>query len=95
MAITTHLDGVKKFVGTDFLKTVSVTVNQGASSGVSAADRALINGLILGIYPNSNQDQFVDSVALAATTGVLTVTLAAGATATNGYSVTVLKGKNA
>jgi hypothetical protein len=95
MAIATHLDGVKKFVGTDFLKTVSVTVNPLATSGVSAADRELINGKIIGMYPTSNQDQLVDSVALTAATGVLTVTLASGATATNGFAVTVLKGKDA
>jgi len=44
---------------------------------------------ILGIYPAGNQDQFVDNVAISSTT--LTVTLAANATATNTYKVTLLE----
>jgi hypothetical protein len=72
------------------LKTVSVTVAQSATSGVSSADRELINGTIVGYYPVTNQDQFVDEIALAATTGIVTVTLAAAATAANYYKVVVM-----
>jgi hypothetical protein len=95
MAQTTQVQGLKKFVGTDFIKTVAVTVTTGQTVGASSADSTLVNGVIVGYYPTSNQDQFVDSVALAATTGIVTVTLAAGATAGNVFAVTVLKGKNA
>jgi hypothetical protein len=95
MAQLNQVHGLKKFVGTDFVKTVAVTVTTGQTVGASAADSTLVSGVILGYYPTSNQDQLVDSVALAATTGVVTITLAAAATASNVFAVTVLKGKNA
>jgi hypothetical protein len=72
------------------LKTVEVTIAIGAPSGVSSADRELINGTIIGHYPSSNQDQLIDSIALTATTGVITVTLAANATAENKITVVVM-----
>jgi len=75
----------KRFI----LKSVAVTVALGASSGVSAADLELVGGVILGYYPTSNQDQLVDSIALGAT-GIVTVTLAAAATADNVFAVTVM-----
>jgi len=73
-----------------YLKTVAVTVAQNATSGVSAADKEIIDGTIVGYYPTSNQDQFVDSVAITVATGVITVTLAATATAINYYAVVVM-----
>lgn len=75
----------KRFI----MKAVAVTVASGAASGVSAADIELINGVIVGYYPTSNQDQFVDSVALGAT-GIVTVTLAANATADNVFDVNIM-----
>jgi len=73
-----------------YLKTVAVTVAQSASSGVSSADPEIVNGTIVGYYPTSNQDQLVDSIAIAAATGVITVTLAAAATAANVFAVVVM-----
>ena len=67
-------------------ETVTVTVLATATSGtatVTAGDT------ILGIYPSSNQDQFIYSVAVSGTT--LTVTLAAAATANNVFKVALLK----
>lgn len=64
--------------------TVTVATGQTAGTGTVVA-----GGEILGFYPISNQDQLVDSVAIASTT--LTVTLAAAATADNVFKVVVLK----
>lgn len=72
-------------------KAVTVTVAMGAASGVSSADATLAGGVLVGCHPNGNQDQFVDAVALNATTGVITVTLAANATAANSFRCIVLK----
>ncbi len=72
------------------IKTVSITVAQGAASGVSAADPTLVGGTVVGIVPSSNQDQFVDDTAIAGD-GAITVTLGANATAANTYDVMVLK----
>ncbi len=69
---------------------VAVTVSAAAASGVSAANPALVGGKILGAYATSNQDQFVDSIAIGAT-GIVTVTLAANATADNVFAVSVLR----
>jgi len=71
-------------------KTVTVTVAAAASSGSSAADNDLKGGEIVGIYPASNQDQFVDNVVLNAD-GSITITLAAAATANNVFKVVVLR----
>ena len=73
---------------------VAVTVTAAASSGVSAANTLLVGGTIMGIVPTGNQDQFVDDVAISAT-GVVTVTLAANATANNTFDVTVWRSADA
>jgi len=75
-------------VGDLQFKLVAVTVSAAAASGVSAADPDLVGGSIMGIVPSGNQDQFVDNVTVSAT-GVVTVTLAANATANNTFNVTV------
>ncbi len=62
----------------------------GATSGVSAADPDLVGGKVIGIISDTNQDQLVDDVSMAAD-GVVTVTLAAAASAENKYVVTVQK----
>ncbi|MHB9019364.1 MAG: hypothetical protein ACYC3G_00600 [Minisyncoccota bacterium] len=72
------------------LTTVAITVAAAATSGASAANAELIGGTILAILPTGNQDQLVDNVVLGAT-GVITVTLAAAATANNTFNVMVLK----
>ena len=67
------------------LSTASVTVAQSATTGTATVARG---ATILGIYPTSNQDQFVDSVAISGTT--LTVTLGGAATAANVFNITLL-----
>jgi hypothetical protein len=64
------------------LTTSTVTVALGDTTGTATVKRG---STILGIYPVSNQDQLVDSVAISGVT--LTVTLAAAATADNVFSV--------
>ncbi len=78
-------------VDDDDITIVAITVSAAASSGVSSADSKLIGGRILSIVPTGNQDQFVDNVALGST-GIVTVTLAAAATANNTFNVAVQKG---
>jgi len=68
----------------------TVTVSTGQSSGASVDDALLIGGQVLGIYPNGNQDQFVDDIEIGAG-GAVTVTLAAAATADNIFDVVVLR----
>ena len=63
-----------------------VTVTAGGSTGTATVTAG---NVILGYYPTSNQDQFVDSIAISSTT--LTVTLAANATADNVFKVVMLK----
>lgn len=72
------------------ITSVGVTVAAGATSGASAADVSLVNGQILGIYSNGNQDQFVNNVVVNAN-GSITVTLRAAATANNVFRVVVLR----
>ena len=62
--------------------TVAATNNTGTATVTAGS-------IILGYYPKSNQDQFVDSIAVSETT--LTVTLAASATADNVFNVVLLK----
>lgn len=64
----------------------AVTVAAGQTAGTATV---VAGGEIVGYYPTGNQDQFVDSIAIASTT--LTVTLAAAATADNTFKVFVLK----
>jgi hypothetical protein len=71
-------------------KSVAVTVLADATSGSSSDDADLVGGEILGIYPTSNQDQLVDSVAIDGN-GAITVTLGAAATADNTFKVVVLR----
>ncbi len=63
---------------------VTVATNQTTGTGTVTA-----GSIILGYYPISNQDQFVDSIAVSETT--LTITLAAAATADNKFKVVLLK----
>ena len=65
---------------------VEVTVTAGETTGT---ETVTAGSVILGCYPKSNQDQFIDSVAVADTT--VTVTLAASATADNVFNVVLLK----
>ena len=65
---------------------VEVTVALGATTGTGTVTAGSI---ILGYYPISNQDQFVDSIAVSETT--LTITLAVAATAENKFKVVLLK----
>lgn len=73
------------------LTLVAITVSAAASTGTSAADTALIGGRVLSNTPTGNQDQFVDNVAIATSTGIVTVTLAANATADNTFNVLIQK----
>lgn len=70
------------------LKAVTVTITA-STSGTSSADQELEGGRIISIFPTSSGGQVVQSVAIAAATGVVTVTLAASDTAT--YTVIVQK----
>ena len=65
---------------------VEVTVSANETTGTATVTAGSV---ILGCYPKSNQDQFIDSVAVADTT--VTVTLAASATADNVFNVVLLK----
>ena len=65
---------------------VEVTVTTGENTGTATVTAGSI---ILGCYPKSNQDQFIDSVAVADTT--VTVTLADAASADNVFNVVLLK----
>mgnify|MGYP001255007540 CR=1 FL=1 len=65
---------------------VEVTVE---ASGTTGTGTVTAGSIILGCYPKSNQDQFIDSVAVADTT--VTVTLAGPATAANVFNVVLLK----
>ena len=67
-------------------ETVSVTVLATATTGTGTVTAGSV---ILGYYPTSNQDQFVDSIAISSTT--LTITLGAAATADNVFTVVLLK----
>ncbi len=73
------------------LTLVAVTVSSGSSTGSSSADTALVGGRVLSIVPTGNQDQFIDNVVIATATGIVTVTLAANATADNTFNVLVQK----
>jgi len=63
---------------------VTVVASQTTGTGTVTA-----GSIILGYYPISNQDQFVDSIAVSETT--LTITLAEAATADNKFKVVLLK----
>lgn len=65
---------------------VEVTV---AASQTTGTGTVTAGSIILGYYPISNQDQFVDSIAVSETT--LTITLAGNATAENKFKVVLLK----
>lgn len=65
---------------------VEVTV---AASQTTGTGTVTAGSIILGYYPISNQDQFVDSIAVSETT--LTITLAEAATADNKFKVVLLK----
>ena len=65
---------------------VEVKVLKDATAGTGTVTAGSV---ILGCYPTSNQDQFIDSVVVSGTT--VTVTLADKATADNVFNVVLLK----
>lgn len=65
---------------------VTVTVSAGNNSGQATVTSGSV---VLGYYPATNQDQFVDNISVSETT--LTLTLAANATADNVFKVVLLK----
>ncbi len=67
-------------------ETKTVTVLAAATQGTTTVTTG---DTIIGYYPTSNQDQFVDSVSITGTT--LKVILGAAATANNVFAVTLLK----
>jgi hypothetical protein len=67
------------------LITVTVNISAGSSTGTVNVPS---NAVIVGVYPNGKQDQFIKSIAISGNT--LTITLGANATATNTYNVTLL-----
>jgi hypothetical protein len=88
---TRHLFDASVTAGKIAYKATTVTVAMGAASGVSSSDATLAAGVFLGCFPAGNQDQFMDNAALNASTGVITVTLAANATAANTFRCLTLK----
>ncbi len=79
-------EGAKVNEGNIGIEEVDVTVTAGGATGTGTVTSG---STILGYYPTSNQDQFVDSIAISDTT--LTITLAANATADNVFKVVLLK----
>ena len=79
-------EGAKISSGNVSFEEVAVTVSAGGSTGTGTVTSG---STIVGYYPTSNQDQFVDSIAISGTT--LTITLAANATADNKFKVVLLK----
>ena len=67
------------------IKYVDVTVSASGTTGTGTVENG---SQIIGVYPTSNQDQFIDSIAISTTT--LTITLAAAATADNVFRVTYI-----
>ena len=67
-------------------ETVDVTVTAAGTAGQATVTTGSV---ILGYYPTSNQDQFVDSIGISGTT--LTITLGTAATADNKFTVVLLK----
>jgi len=65
---------------------VEVTVAAGETTGTG---EVTAGSIILGCYPISNQEQFIDSVVVSGTT--VTVTLAGTTTAANVFNVVLLK----
>lgn len=87
---TRHLiDGSVTF-GKLGIKAVAVTVNAASATVTTAADPDIAGGLLLGCYPSTNQDQFIDNIVLNAN-GSITMTLAANATANNVFTCRVMK----
>lgn len=72
------------------IKLVAVTVSASSASGTSSADDDVVGGKIIGYAPTGNQDQFVDNIEISST-GVVTVTLAANATANNTFNVAIAR----
>lgn len=70
---------------------ITVNVNAAATSGTNTAEPLAIGGVLVGCHPSGNQDQFMDNVTLNSGTGVITVTLAAAATAQNNFRCIVWK----
>ena len=86
-AVTTaKIDGAAVTASKLSYEVVEVTVTTGGTTGTGTVTAGSI---ILGYYPISNQDQFVDSIAVSETT--LTITLATAATADNKFKVVLLK----
>ena len=79
-------EGAKVHTGNIGIEEVAVTVGSGGTTGTGTVTSG---STILGYYPTSNQDQFVDSIAISGTT--LTITLGTAATAANKFKVVLLK----
>ena len=75
----------KAAVATEKLQVIPVTVGLGANSGTAVVTAGAI---VIGCVPSSNQDQFINNVAISSTT--LTITLHANATAASTFNVAVL-----
>jgi hypothetical protein len=89
-ALMTTFLGAQEIEGNSFELT-SIDVASGQEVGSSAADASKVGATILGYAPSA-QDQMVTSIVLNED-GSITVTLAAGATATNTFNVVVLNSK--
>lgn len=76
------------------VKQVAITVSTGGATGASAADPDLVGGKVVGVANDTNQDQFIDNIALGGD-GAVTVTLAANATGDNKFKVAVQKPESA
>jgi len=63
------------------LKVVAVSISA-TTSGTSSADPELQGGRIIGWYPSAGLGVDIQSIAIAAATGVVTVTLASSDTCT-------------
>jgi hypothetical protein len=71
------------------MKQVSITVAMGAATGSSAADPDLVDGIILGVYPVSGNDQVMADVTVNAN-GSVTINTAAVETAATVFYVNVI-----
>lgn len=74
------------------MSVIQLAVAPGTTSGSTGPVSWYVGGEILGFYPATNQDQFVDSLGLNPNTGNITITLAAPATAENRFNIVVAEG---
>ena len=86
----TFNDALRLRIEDDALHEVTVTITS-STTGTSSADPDLVGGRIIGAFAKSGVGQIIEGVAIAATTGIVTVTMAS--TDTGVVTVLVLKGK--